>query len=296
MKILTFDVEEWFHILDHESTRGEKEWERFEYRLDANMDKLLEVLDRHNQKATFFCLGWLSKKHTHIVKRLDALGYEIATHSYLHQLVYEQRVAEFEKDLEYSIKSLEDITGKKIRAYRAPGFSLKEDNRWVFDSLLSHGIEVDCSIFPANRAHGGFEAFGTDRPSLICCNNGVIKELPMSVSKIFSVNIVSTGGGYFRLLPYWLIRYFMYKNDYDMSYFHPHDFDAHRPMVDDLSLTQKFKSQVGLKGALEKLERLISEFDFIDVDEALKRVNWEEVPVKHLPERRKVQRGKDFDG
>ena len=189
MRVLTFDVEEWFHILDHDGTKSEKEWACFDYRLDANMDKILEILDRHSQKATFFCLGWLTKKHTHVIKRLDALGYEIATHSYMHQLVYEQRIAEFEQDLDSSIKSLEDVTGKKIRAYRAPGFSLKEENRWVFDILLSHGIEIDCSIFPARRAHGGFETYGTDKPSLIRANNGTIKEFPMSIDKLLFKNM-----------------------------------------------------------------------------------------------------------
>jgi polysaccharide deacetylase family protein (PEP-CTERM system associated) len=294
MKVLTFDVEEWFHILDHEGTRSEKEWACFDYRLDANMDNILEILDRHNQKATFFCLGWLTKKHAHIVKRLDSLGYEIATHSHMHQLVYEQKISEFEKDLEYSIKSLEDITGKKIRAYRAPGFSLKQENRWVFDVLLSHGIEIDCSIFPARRAHGGFEKYGTDKPSLVISNKGVIKEFPMSIDRILFKNIVSSGGGYFRLLPYPVIRYLMNRADYSMSYFHPHDFDAERPLIPGLSPVKRFKTRVGLKGALKKLENLIEDFNFVDLNEAVERIDWEQVSVVHLPERRKLQRGKCF--
>ncbi len=292
MKILTFDVEEWFHILDNDATKGEKEWEAFDYRLDENIDKILEILDRYDQKATFFCLGWLTKNHAHIIKRLDSLGYEIATHSHLHQLVYEQRITEFEQDLDYSIKSLEDITGKKVRAYRAPGFSLREENRWVFDLLLAHGIEIDCSVFPAHRAHGGFAKFGTDKPSLIVSNSGVIKEFPMSIDRIWFQNIVSSGGGYFRLLPYPVIRMLMKRTDYSMTYFHPHDFDADRPYVPGLSPVKRFKNRVGSKSALWKLEQLIKEFDFVDLDEAVRRVEWERVEVVHLPERRKKQREK----
>ena len=40
MNILTFDVEDWFHILDNESTKSEKQWTSFESRLDFNMDKI----------------------------------------------------------------------------------------------------------------------------------------------------------------------------------------------------------------------------------------------------------------
>ncbi len=290
MKILTFDVEEWFHVLDHESTKGEKQWQNFDYRLDANIDSVLEILDRYNQKATFFCLGWLSKNHAHIVKRLDAMGYEIATHSNLHQLVYEQNINDFKNDLETSIKSLEDITGKKIRAYRAPGFSIKEENRWVFEILISQGIEIDCSIFPAKRAHGGFATFGSDQPVLINTNIGTIKEFPMSLDEVLRTKIIYAGGGYFRFFPYSVIHHFMGKSNYSMSYFHPHDFDAGRPILGDLSPLKKFKASVGLKGALCKLENLIRDFDFIDLDEAVKKVNWDSVSMIDLPERRKTQR------
>lgn len=290
MNILTFDVEEWFHILDFEGTKDEKQWHDFEYRLDANMDALLELLDRHSQKATFFCLGWLTQKHKHIIKRIDALGYEVATHSHLHNLVYEQHAERFKEDLSYSIQALEDVTGKKIRAYRAPGFSLKEENRWVFEILLACGIEVDCSIFPAKRAHGGFENFGVDEPSLIETNHGMLKEFPMSIDQILWKKIVSSGGGYFRLFPYPLIRHLMRKRTYAMTYFHPHDFDPHRPVIDGLAPFQKFKAHVGLGGAMAKLEKLITDFEFIDLDEAIERVAWEKAPVIHLPERRSVQR------
>lgn len=290
MKILTFDVEEWFHILDHDGTKNEKQWRNFEYRLDSNMDKVLEMLEQNNQKATFFCLGWLSKDYAHIVKRLDSLGYEIATHSNMHQLVYEQKVSEFERDLEKSVKSLEDITGKKIRAYRAPGFSVKEENRWVFDILLSYGIEVDCSIFPAKRAHGGFHKYEAKKPSIIKTNSGSLKEFPMSLSRIGVKDVVYSGGGYFRFFPYKMIRYLMSRSSYTMTYFHPHDFDPHRPIVGDLSHFNKFKSKVGLSHSSKKMEKMIQEFDFTDLDEAVKRVDWDNVEVISLPERRNIQR------
>ena len=290
MNILTFDVEEWFHILDHAGTKNEKQWKNFEYRLESNMDRIFELLDRNNQKATFFCLGWITKVYPDIVKRLDALGYEIATHSNLHQLVYEQKVSEFKLDLETSIKSIEDITGKKVRAYRAPGFSVKEENRWVFDILLTNGIEIDCSIFPAKRAHGGFDKYRAKEPSIIKSNSGSIKEFPMSIGRILLKDIVYSGGGYFRFFPYRMTRYLVNRNSYNMTYFHPHDFDSSKPIVGDLSILNKFKSKVGLNNSFAKIEKLIQEFDFIDLEEADKKVNWNSVEIIALPERRSMQR------
>ncbi len=291
MNVLTFDIEEWFHVLDNGSTKSEKQWINFEYRLEHNLDKLLNILQKYDQKATFFCLGWLTKNHRHIIEKIDNYGYEIATHSNMHQLVYEQKIDIFDKDIESSIKSLEDITGKKIRAYRAPGFSLKDENRWVFESLYKHGIEIDCSIFPAPRAHGGFKNYLTNGPSIIKFNgNKQIKELPMSLMNIFSKKIVFSGGGYFRFFPYPMIKYLMQSSDYNMTYFHPHDFDKNRPIIDELSYLRKLKSRVGAANALDKLEKLIQDFDFIDLDEADKLIDWDSVQKISLVERRKKQR------
>ena len=55
MNILTFDIEEWFHILDNESTKTINEWKNYEVRIHQNMERIFSILDKTNQKATFFC-------------------------------------------------------------------------------------------------------------------------------------------------------------------------------------------------------------------------------------------------
>lgn len=277
MNILTFDIEEWFHILDNDSTKTEKEWSNYEYRLDANMDRIFNLLIEKNQKATFFCLGWVAKEFPHILKKIDDLGFEIATHSNRHQLAYEQSKKEFINDLDSSIKRIEDVIGKKVISYRAPGFSIKSDNKWVFEELVKHGIEVDCSIFPAKRAHGGFEEYGYANPSIIDINGYQLKEFPINLYNILSKDIIFSGGGYFRLLPYWLIKTMMKNSDYVMTYFHPRDFDKEQPIIKELSLVRKFKSYYGLGSAFKKLERLITDFEFIDLNEAVENIDWEKI-------------------
>jgi polysaccharide deacetylase family protein (PEP-CTERM system associated) len=282
MNILTFDVEDWFHILDNESTKSEKQWGNFESRLEHNMDKIFKLLDDNKQDATFFCLGWVARKHPEIIKKIDSLGYEIATHSDTHQLAYEFNKHEFRQDLELSIKSIEDITGKKITSYRAPGFSIKEENLWVFDELLKHGIEKDCSVFPAKRSHGGLEEFGYSQPAYIERKTGKIKEFPINLHKVFGKNIIFSGGGYFRLIPYPLLKHFMNKSDYVMTYFHPRDFDPKQPMLDGLNLIRQFKSYYGLSSSLNKLEKLIQNFDFVSLNEADNMIDWENIKTIKL--------------
>jgi len=61
MKILTFDIEEWFHLLDNNSTKSQVQWQGFESRIHSNMDRILDFLDTSNQKATFFVWAGLHK-------------------------------------------------------------------------------------------------------------------------------------------------------------------------------------------------------------------------------------------
>lgn len=279
MNILSFDVEEWFHILDNDSTKTEIEWSVYEKRLDRNIERIFELLDQSDQKATFFCLGWVAREYPNVVHRIHEHGYEIATHSDRHQLAYEQGRHEFAEDLKRSISSIEDITGKKVRAYRAPGFSLKEENKWVFEVLVENGIEIDCSIFPAKRAHGGFASFGYAQPAWVEMNGIRLKEFPINLYSIVGQSIIFSGGGYFRLLPYIVIAHMMRSSDYVMTYFHPRDFDERQPVIRQLSILRKFKSYYGLSTAFRKLESLINDFHFIDLDTADKRVDWVKAPV-----------------
>ena len=279
MIILTFDIEEWFHILDNESTRTEKNWARYEDRLIANVERIFHFLEKSENKATFFCMGWVAKKYPEVIKRIDKIGYEVGSHSHLHQLIYEQNRSEFENDLKNSINFIEDTIGKKVRSYRAPGFSIKEKNLWAFEVMIENGIEIDSSIFPSNRQHGGLRRSGIFEPTLIEMKGGILKEFPINLWRSGIGKIVFSGGGYFRLIPYLFIKRLMKNSDYVMTYFHPRDFDEKQPIIKDLSLFRKLKAYYGIKGAFTKLQKMAGEFQLIDLREADALIEWEKVEV-----------------
>ncbi|MFZ4739790.1 MAG: polysaccharide deacetylase family protein [Bacteroidales bacterium] len=282
MKILTFDIEEWFHLLDNESTRTEDKWDNFEIRIHKNMERIFKILDEKNTKATFFCLGWIAKKYPEIIKQIDQLGYEVGCHSDQHQLVYELSPALFKRDTEFAINRLEDILGKKITSYRAPGFSFTPETPWAFDVLASLGITHDSSVFPSARAHGGYPNFPAKMPSIVNCNGIHIKELPITTTKFLGQNIVFSGGGYFRLFPYPLIKHWTNKNNYVLTYFHPRDLDAKQPMIKELPLTRKFKSYYGLNAAESKFKQWLTDFKFTDIKEFDKNFDWNNAKVIDL--------------
>ena len=277
MNILTFDIEEWFHILDNDSTKSENEWKNFSSRIHSNMDVIYEILEKTDTKASFFVLGWIAEKYPEVVREIKSRGYEIGSHTHMHQLVYKQGRDEFYNDVERSIKTLEDISGDKVRIFRAPGFSITEKNKWAFEVLYELGIEIDSSVFPAGRAHGGLKSYGSAEATLLEYNGVTLKEFPINTHSVMNNPFVFSGGGYFRLFPYNYVKKLSRKSDYIMSYFHPRDFDYKQPVIKDLSMIRKFKSYVGLKHCKTKLIKWLTDFNFIDLLHAEQSIDWDKV-------------------
>ena len=282
VKILTFDIEEWFHILDNESTKSREQWSNYESRIHENMDTIFKFLDETNLQATFFIVGWIAEKYPEVVKRINNQGFEIGSHTHYHQLMYDQSRHQVKEDLTKSIDVLESLTGKKVRCFRAPGFSIKQQNKWALEVLVENGITHDSSIFPASRSHGGFPELKNSKPFTIEVSGFKLKEFPINTIKVLHKNWIYSGGGYFRIFPYNLIRYWSNKSDYIMTYFHPRDFDPDQPVLEELSTIRKFKTYVGLKDCMAKLEKWSSEFNFIDLATADKLIDWDSTETIYL--------------
>ena len=282
MRVLTFDIEDWFHILQEYPNDILDKWDNYEVRIHKGMDRIFKVLDDNDIRATFFIVGYIARKHPEVIKRIHDLGYEVAAHSDMHKVAYKQSRKEYKQDLFNCINSIENIVGEKVISYRAPGFSIKKQNVWAFEVLNELGIKNDASIFPAPREDGGFDDFSESTPSIIKYNGMKIKEFPMSINTVFGRKFTVTGGGYFRFFPYRLMKKMLKKADYTMTYFHPRDFDPNQPMLDGLSLRRKFKSYYNLSNSYTKLKQLIYDFDFIDLRDAAILVDWDNVPIVDL--------------
>lgn len=282
LRILSFDIEEWFHILDYDSINIVHEWDKYEKRIHSNIEKILSFLDGKKNSASFFVLGWIGKKYPEVVKLIHKSGYEIGSHSNMHQLAYMQSKNEFREDVSRSIHILEDLTGEKVKYFRAPGFSIKDSNVWCFEILSDLGIEIDCSVFPTDRAHGGMPSYGIAEPSIINYNGMCIKELPINTHSYLGHHVVFSGGGYFRLIPYLLIKKWTAKSKYLMAYLHPRDFDKKQPKLKGLPLIRRFKSYCGISGAEDKFNKWLGDFNFIDIKTASKMIDWDKVKIVKL--------------
>lgn len=275
MRLLTFDIEDWFHILEHEPTADVHAWPQFESRVRRGTERILEALAVHRQRATFFCLGWVAERCPALVRAIDEAGHEVGTHSYAHEMVHQLTPAAFEADLARSIGIISELTGKPVTSYRAPGFSITAGTPWAFESLVRAGIENDASLFPTWRMHGGFRG-AMREPGWIETPSGRLREFPMSLSTAAELPVA--GGGYFRLFPSRLIHALIRREPYVMTYFHPRDFDAEQPTIPGLSTLRYLRSYVGVPGGFAKFERLLRAFEFADLREAVKRIDWSCAP------------------
>lgn len=292
MNILTFDIEEWFIEKQFDGARSEKYQE-----FDRYLNKILDLLDETKTRATFFCLGKIATDFPCVVKSISERGYELGCHSNTHLWLTQMTPEQLRADTHDAIAALQDVSGQKVVSYRAPAFSIGEQNKWALEILASEGIERDASIFPAKRDFGGFDSFPTASPTIISYNGGRLKEFPICLASLLGKQVAYSGGGYFRMFPYWLIRKLMKENEYVMTYFHIGDFLQNKGGLMSKSeyeeyfkeagtlknrLTRYVKSNLGTSSAFEKLERMVNSFDFKSLADADEMHNWSDVQVINL--------------
>ena len=292
MNILTFDIEEWY--LENLLHGGRA----YKFRqFNQTLDNVLERLDDHKSCGTFFCLGRMAADYPEVVRKIAARGHEIGCHSDSHTWLTKMTPAELKNDTQNALHALEDVVGKKVTSYRAPAFSLTPENPWVVEVLAECGIESDASIFPAARDFGGYPSFPQDRPCRISYRGSVLKEYPVTIMTGFFKRIAFSGGGYFRLLPYGLIRKEMHRRDYNICYFHLADLIPEqkkmmsRAQYEDYfkepgTLKNRFvryvKSSIGAGDAFGKLIRLVEEFPFGSISDAQGKIDWDKQKVVNI--------------
>ena len=284
MNILTFDIEDWW-VYDH---YGLGNADDYLPRLDWYLNEILDLLDRKNFKATFFCLGQVARQYPYVIKKIASHGHHIGCHSYNHQFLGDLKPEEFAADTKLAIDSIEDAIGIKVNSYRAPAFSITEESKWAIEILAENGIEYDCSIYPATRSFGGFPSAHMNNPTIIKYNHSELREFPMSLTKIFGKEFAYSGGGYFRLMPYPIIERIVAKSNYVITYFHIKDFDVKQLKSSSLLSSREspilryFKNYYGIKGAYTKFERLLADFEFVSIEQASKMIDWEKIPKFNL--------------
>ena len=281
--IFTIDVEDWFHILDIPGGPTVDTWATLESRVERNFLHLLDLVDEQARRATCFFLGWVAERFPHLVREADRRGHEIASHGYAHRLVYELSRAEFRADVERSRKILQDISGRDVLGFRAPGFSVTEKTPWFFDEVAKSGYGYDSSIFPAPRGHGGLKTAVRDPFTVRTSSGAALVEFPMTVVDIVRPLCVF-GGGYLRLSPWPVIRSMttgcLRAGRTVVFYVHPREIDVDHPRL-PMSPVRTFKSYVNLGSTERKLMHILKTFPCSCFREAFESMLADPVTQQH---------------
>ena len=272
---LTIDVEDYFQVAALAEAVDHEDWHSMEYRVEANTHRLLELLERHETRATFFTLGWVAEKSPGLVRDIQKAGHEVASHGYSHQLIYNQTPEVFREETRRSKKILEDITGEPITGYHAASYSITNQSRWALDILAEEGFVWDSSIFPVHHDRYGMP--GTPRwPHRLTTDNGhELAEFPLSTLKFPGYTLPIAGGGYFRLFPYWFSRWGLGSINRQgqpfVFYLHPWEVDPGQPRL-DVKWFSRFRHYNNLDVCEQRLEQLLGHFRFTAMGDVLRNL------------------------
>jgi len=269
---LTFDVEDYFQVESMRGLVGFDTWPSREPRVEANVRKLLGILDERGVKSTFFVLGWIAERSPEIVREIHRGGHEVACHGYAHRMITEQTPEGFREDVLKAKGLLEDITGESVMGYRAPTFSVTEKTLRALEILAEEGFLYDSSVFPVRHDRYGIPGWSRRIETLRFGDGKTIIEAPPATARLLGVNLPAGGGGYFRLAPLWLssmaIRRINAEGHPAVLYLHPWEIDPDQPRL-GLPPTAAFRHYVNLGSTERKLRGLLSSFEFARMRDVL---------------------------
>ncbi|MNM27242.1 Peptidoglycan deacetylase [compost metagenome] len=266
---LTIDVEDYFQVSAFAAHIDRADWPRLECRVEANIERILLLLERRGIHATFFTLGWIAERYPAMLRRVAQAGHEVASHGQAHRRANEQSPAQFAADVRLSKTLIEQLTGHAVLGYRAPSFSIGAGNLWAFDVLQEAGYRYSSSIYPIRHDHYGMP----DSPRFAWRPRGPqgVLELPISTVRVRGRNLPAGGGGYFRLMPYVLSRWLLRRiNSHDgqagIFYFHPWELDPGQPRPSGLGAKTRFRHYLNLGRMEARLARLTNDFSWDRMD------------------------------
>ena len=270
---LSVDVEDYFQVSAFAKNIKQSDWDTQPLRVEKNTQRLMDLFDEVQVKATFFVLGWVADRNRGLIREIAARGHEVACHGYSHQLIYNQTPEVFREETNRSKSLLEDLVQKPVIGYRAASYSITSNSLWALDILAEAGFEYDSSIFPVHHDRYGIPD-AIEVPHVLKTPNGhPIVEFPLSTAKIFNYKLPIAGGGYFRLYPYALTRFGLKQINRQQRpfifYLHPWEIDPDQPRI-QANWVSRFRHYNNLDKCENRLKRLLSDFSFATCADVLK--------------------------
>lgn len=267
---MTVDVEDYFQVAALAEKVRREDWDSYPCRVERNIGRILVMFVECDVRATFFTLGWIAERYPSLVRQIADAGHELASHGYEHIKVHQQSPEAFRQDVRRTKAILEDVSGQRVRGYRAASFSIDRRSLWAFDILAEEGYDYSSSIYPIKHDHYGMPE--ASRFAFPPSNRHGLLEVPISTLSLFNRNLPSGGGGYFRLLPYgvsrWALRRIAEKEMQPVIfYFHPWEIDPDQPRISGISFRSRFRHYVNLHAMEGRLRAVLRDFQWGRMDQ-----------------------------
>lgn len=274
---LSIDLEDYYHpeLIRRHSPPGAS----YESRVESSTLPLLDLLDHHGVKATFFVVGEVIRPASRIIERIVRGGHEIGCHTHSHRPLWELSPESFRDELRSFRRDLREAAGNvEVRGFRAPTFSVDRRTAWALRVLEEEGYTYDSSIVPARGPLYGCPGapLGVYRPAADDLTRddpqGGIVEFPAPVTRVGGVRLPVGGGIYLRVLPYGiyerLARRVLRARPFFL-YIHPWETDPGIPRL-HLPMLERWATYSGLGGMLRKVEKLLLRIRFTTMRSVLR--------------------------
>jgi polysaccharide deacetylase family protein (PEP-CTERM system associated) len=264
----TVDVEDWFQSsVDFDAPITD--------RVVRNVHRIVTLLDEFKVKGTFFVQGMVAQKFPRLLQELLENGHDIQSHGHTHRPLSKMDRRALKSELEAAKKSVEDACGVRVTAFRAPDFSIVQENLWALETLAETGFLVDSSIFPKRMARYGVAGWNCFPEKFSLPIGASILEAPVAMWQIGDVRIPVAGGGYFRFLPEYILRCgiesLIQQQQPAIIYCHPYEFNPDE-LADFRGKAPSrflFTQGIGRRQFAERMRHLLGTFSFGRFDEVL---------------------------
>jgi len=273
----SFDIEDWYHS---ELIRPGERHDHGDSVVRGGTEAILDLLDRHGVRATFFVLGEVIRQHPDIARRMVDEGHELGCHGMDHQPLWRltpetlgRQLVEFREVVEKAVGSF------PVVGFRAPVFSLDRSTAWALDVLREHGYRYDSSVFPAKvRLYGVAGApVGIYRPAAADLTRhdpaAPLVEFPVAVRRLGPLRLPVGGGFYLRALPYALFERSLdriLESRPLALYLHPRECVPETRRL-PLAPHDALITYINLHTVRPKLERLFKRYDWLTMRQVLER-------------------------
>lgn len=255
---LTLDLEEWYHL---EYVKEYTNEIALEQRFVPQTISFLKIMADEGIYMTIFVLGDVAKDNADLIREIAKMGHEIGCHGLTHDLVNTLTVEQFKTRTREAKRIIDEILGSHIQGYRAPCFSMPNEK---LDILWDLGFTYDASLirFKEHKLYKMMDMSSFEKVESMVYKKGDKYEFETPTLNMMGRSIPISGGGYFRLFPLWLMKYFMKKHwereENFVFYIHPFEISS-EPLINakKMGLKNYFRFQVGRATLQDKLFKYI---------------------------------------